>query len=147
MSDVSIVRCENYEEENCLRALEEVLRPFGGLDWVKEGMRIVIKANLLGAIKPEKAATTHPKLLTALTKLLKAKGAHVVIGDSPGNLYNIKVLNHVYSVTGLHEAEAAGAELNRNFAQKQADYPEAKVAKHFAYTAYLDKSDRSHVVL
>ncbi len=141
MSDVSVVRCENYEEENCLRALEEVLRPFGGLDWVKEGMRIVIKANLLGAIKPEKAATTHPKLLSALTKLLKAKGAHVVIGDSPGNLYNIKVLNHVYSVTGLHEAEAAGAELNRNFAQRQADYPEAKVAKHFAYTAYLDDAD------
>ena len=141
MTEVSIVRCEDYSGDNCLRAIEEVLKPFGGLDWVKKGMRIVIKANLLGAVKPEKAATTHPSLLTALTQLLIERGAHVVIGDSPGNLYNIKVLNNVYSVTGMHEAEAAGAELNRNFAQKQASFPEAKVAKNFTYTAYLDDAD------
>jgi len=141
MTEVSIVRCEDYSDQNCKRALEAVLKPLGGLEWVKEGMRIVIKANLVSAAKPEKAVTTHPKLLTALTCLLKARGAHVVIGDSPGNLYNAKVLNHVYSVTGLTEAENAGAELNRNFAQKQADFPDAKVAKRFAYTAYLDDAD------
>ncbi|MBQ4566053.1 MAG: DUF362 domain-containing protein [Oscillospiraceae bacterium] len=141
MSDVSIVRCEEYELEGCTRALLAAMEPFGGLDWVKEGMRIVIKANLVEAMKPEKAGTTHPVLLTALTKLLKEKGAHVVIGDSPGQLFNATVLNHVYAVCGLGEAEAAGAELNRNFEQKSVFFPEAKVAKSFTVTDYLENAD------
>ena len=141
MTDVSIVRCEEYTLEGCTQALLTALEPFGGLDWVREGMRIVIKANLVEAMKPEKAGTTHPVLLTALTKLLKEKGAHVVIGDSPGQLFNATVLNHVYAVCGLGEAEAAGAELNRNFEQKSVFFPEAKVAKSFTVTDYLENAD------
>ena len=141
MPDVAIVRCEEYSEEACKKALLEVLEPFGGLDWVKEGMKIVIKANLVEALKPERAATTHPVLLTELTKMLISRGARVVIGDSPGNFFNATVLNHVYHVTGMGMAEAAGAVLNQNFEQKAAQYPEAHVAKSFAYTAYLDEAD------
>ena len=141
MTDVSIVHCEEYELEGCTQALLTALEPFGGLDWVREGMRIVIKANLVEAMKPEKAGTTHPVLLTALTKLLKEKGAHVVIGDSPGQLFNATVLNHVYAVCGLGEAEAAGAELNRNFEQKSVFFPQAKVAKSFTVTDYLENAD------
>ena len=69
MPDVSIVKCESYSENECTQAIEQALEPLGGLDWVKPGMKIVIKANLVSAMKPEKAATTHPTLLAALTKL------------------------------------------------------------------------------
>lgn len=141
MKDVAIVGCAEYSDEACLKAIDAVLAPFGGLDWVKPGMKIAIKANLVAAAKPEKAVTTHPKLLAALTKRLVEKGARVVVGDSPGNLFNAKVLNHVYSVCGLCEVEATGAALNQNYEQKTAHFPEAKVAKHFAYTAYLDDAD------
>ena len=51
MAEVAIARCEEYSMEACTAALLEVLQPFGGLDWVKEGMRIVIKANLVEAAK------------------------------------------------------------------------------------------------
>lgn len=44
-------------------------------------MRIVIKVNLVSAMKPEEAATTHPELLCALIELLKGRGASVVLGD------------------------------------------------------------------
>lgn len=141
MTEVSIVRCAEYSQEECTRALTEVLEPLGGLDWVQPGMKIVIKANLVSAMKPEKAATTHPTLLAALTKLLLARGASVVIGDSPGGLYNAAFLNRVYAATGMHEAEEAGAVLNRDFSQNNADFPEAHIAKHFTYTAYLDGAD------
>lgn len=141
MAEVSIVACKDYTQEACRQAIDEVLRPLGGLDWVRQGMRIVIKANLVSAAKPEKAVTTHPRLLAALTQRLIEKGASVVVGDSPGNLFNAAVLNHVYSVSGMHEVESAGATLNRNFAQKNADFPEAKVVRRFAYTAYLDEAD------
>lgn len=139
--DVSIVRCADYGEETCERALREVLVPFGGLDWVRPGMRVVIKANLVSAMKPEKAATTHPALLAALTRMLRKRGANVVIGDSPGGTFAAPHLNAVYRVCGLSEAEAAGAELNRDFSQKEADLPEAYTAKHITYTGYLDGAD------
>ncbi len=139
--DVAIVRCADYGEETCERALREVLVPFGGLDWVRPGMRVVIKANLVSAMKPEKAATTHPALLAALTRMLRERGANVVIGDSPGGTFAAPHLNAVYRVCGLSEAEAAGAELNRDFSQKEADLPEAHTAKHITYTGYLDGAD------
>ena len=141
MPDVSVIACAAYTPEVCERALTEVLAPLGGLEWVRPGMRVVIKANLVAAMKPDAAATTHPTLLAALTRLLRRRGAAVVIGDSPGNRFTPAVLEHVYRVTGLAEAEAAGAELNRNFDQKEASFPEAFVARRFSYTAYLDDAD------
>ena len=141
MTEVSIVRCAEYSQDECTRALIQVLEPLGGLEWVQPGMKIVIKANLVSAMKPDKAATTHPALLAALTRLLIARGASVVIGDSPGGLYNAAFLNRVYAATGMHEAEKAGAVLNHNFSQNTADFPEAHIAKHFTYTAYLDEAD------
>ena len=141
MTEVSIVRCAEYTQDECTRALTQVLEPLGGLSWVRPGMRIVIKVNLVSAMKPDKAATTHPALLAALTRLLIARGASVVIGDSPGGLYNAAFLNRVYAATGMHEAEKAGAVLNHNFSQNTADFPEAHIAKHFTYTAYLDGAD------
>lgn len=138
MYDVSIVKCDSYTPEDCERALSAVLEPLGGLDWVRSGMRIVIKANLVSAMKPDAAATTHPALLRALTRALQARGASVVIGDSPGGLYNEAYLNRVYRVTGMEET---GAELNRDFSQRDAVFPEAHVARHFTYTAYLDNAD------
>ena len=138
---VSIVPCADYLPDTCEAALTALLEPLGGLDWVTPGMRIAIKSNLVSAAKPEKAVTTHPALLTALTKLLLRRGASVVIGDSPGNLFNASVLNRVYSVSGLEEAEKAGAELNRDFSEKNAYFADAVQAKTFSYTAWLDGAD------
>ena len=88
MADVSIVSCPSYEPEACRRALVEALEPVGGLDFVKPGMRVGVKANLVSFMKPEAGATTHPVLLAELTKLLRERGAaSVVIGDSPGGRY------------------------------------------------------------
>ena len=86
MTDVVIVPCASYESETVRRALTDVLVPVGGLDWVTDGMRVVIKANLVSMMKPDEAATTHPSLLCALVEMLREKGAEVVIGDSPGGL-------------------------------------------------------------
>ena len=139
--DVSIVPCQSYDAQACSAALTKALAPFGGLDWVKAGMRIVIKVNLVSAMKPEQAATTHPTLLCELTKMLRARGAIVLLGDSPGGLYTAAHVNHVYDLSGMHECETAGAALNQDFSQKDASFPEAVCAKKFTYTAYLDQAD------
>lgn len=138
---VSVAPCGSYAPDECISALKKVLEPLGGLDWVRPGMRIAIKTNLVTGAAPEKAVTTHPTLLAALTKLLKERGASVVIGDSPGNLFNAAVLNRVYAVSKLDEAEAAGAELNRDFSEKDAFFADAVQAKRFTYTGWLDGAD------
>lgn len=138
---VSIVACATYSEQACREAIEAVLEPIGGLDWVRPGMKIAIKANLVAAAKPEAAVTTHPMLLMALCDQLTARGASVTIGDSPGNLYNAAVLNHVYSVCGLTALERDGVALNRDFSEKQAFNADAVQAKSFTYTRWLDDAD------
>jgi uncharacterized protein (DUF362 family)/Pyruvate/2-oxoacid:ferredoxin oxidoreductase delta subunit len=104
-------------------------------------MKIAIKANLVTFAKPDEAVTTHPALICALIKLLREKGASVVVGDSPGGLYNAAFLNKVYNVCGLSAVEDAGGELNHDFGQSEAKFEEAVVARDFLYTSYLDKCD------
>lgn len=140
-SEVVIVPCANYSEEEARPALERVLGPLGGLDWVRPGMRIAIKVNLVTFAKPEKAATTHPGLLCALVKLLTARGADVVVGDSPGGLYNAAYVNRVYAATGMRAAEQAGGRLNQDFGEREARFPEGKVCRQFKYTAWLGDAD------
>ena len=139
--DVSVVPCDAYEPALAKAALQEVLAPLGGLDFIKPGDRVVIKANLITFLKPDKAATTHPVLLSALTELLRDRGAVVVIGDSPGGPFSLPYLKRVYAATGLTTCEKAGATLNQNTQIKEVDFPEARVMKHFTYTAYLDDCD------
>ena len=138
---VSVVRCESYDPGVCREALREALAPLGGLSFAAPGVTVGIKANLVAAMRPGAAATTHPTLLAALTRLLRERGARVIIGDSPGGLYNAVSLRNIYLVTGMREAEEAGAELNRDFSLREAVYPGAAAAKSFTYTAWLDKCD------
>ena len=98
--DVVIVPCADYSEDNTQAALERVLAPLGGLNWVSPGLKVVVKVNLVTFAKPERAATTHPGLLCALVKLLVERGADVVVGDSPGGLYNAAHVGRVYAAAG-----------------------------------------------
>ncbi len=141
MFDVSVARCADYAPEAVTRALRAALEPLGGLDWVKPGMRVGIKANLVTFLKPERAATTHPTVLCALTQLLRERGAEVIVGDSPGGLYTAAYVNRVYAATGMKLVEQAGAALNRNFGERQASFAGARVARRFTYTAWLDDVD------
>ena len=140
-SPVVMTPCESYDGATVKAALEAVLAPIGGLDWVREGMTVGIKANLVSAMKPEECATTHPSLLCALTEMLRSRGARVIIGDSPGGVYTAAFVNHVYSAAGLTACEAAGAELNRDLGVADTHFPEAHVLKSFTYTAWLDTCD------
>ena len=126
MTDVSIRPCADYEPEALRQAMLEVLAPFGGLDWVKPGMKIGIKANLVSMMSPDTAATTHPEPLSVLTRLLRERGAEVILGDSPGGLFNHAYVNQVYRAAGMHQVEAAGARLNQDFSTAEASYPEAE---------------------
>ena len=134
----AVVKCESYD--NVGAAMVSALDAIGGLDFIEPGMRIVIKANLVAPMPPEACATTHPAMVTALTKLILARGATVTVGDSPGGIFSAATLAANYRVTGMVEAEKAGAALNKNVASHTVEIP-GKAMHRLTYTDYLDDCD------
>lgn len=139
--DVYIAKCDDYDENTVESAMDEAIDAIDGLDFVKSGMKIVIKPNLVSFKRPDAAATTHPALLKALCKKILSLGASVVVGDSPGGPHSLAVLNRVYSATGMTELRSLGVELNKNMEQSLAHFESGKVLGDFQYTAYLDDAD------
>ena len=136
MDKVFIEKCSEYK--NSKNALLSILSNFGCLKKINSKSKVLIKANLVSALPPEKGATTNYLLLSFLVEYLKNKGAKVVIGDSPGGQYNKSHLDHIYKITRMNET---GAELNYNFNIKNALNNKALFLKNFDYTSYIDDFD------
>lgn len=141
MFDVSVIKCRDYEFENVKASVSEAIGAVGGLDMIKEGTKVAIKANLVAAAVPDSATTTHPAVLSAITELVLERGGSVVIGDSPGGLYTEYFVERIYKSAGLYSCVEHGAVLNRDFSEKHAVFEEARCCKTFTYTGYLDEAD------
>lgn len=84
-SDVSIVRCSDYNSGQTLDAVRQAVDLLGGMQtFVKPGNRVLIKPNLLKASPPVDAVTTHPEIIRATIRLVREAGAEALVGDSPG---------------------------------------------------------------
>ncbi|MEA3492884.1 MAG: DUF362 domain-containing protein [Candidatus Margulisiibacteriota bacterium] len=85
-SQVAIVECPDYNQDKVDAAVKDGLQLIGGLDkFIKPGQKVLLKVNALMDSFPEAAATTHPALVSALTKEIGKIGASAFVGDSPGN--------------------------------------------------------------
>ena len=138
---VSIYPCGSYETHDIENALHGVLAPIGGLGWVRQGMVIAIKVNLVTFMRPETAAVSHPAPVVALCRMLSKRGASVVVGDSPGGPFNASLVNRVYSAAGMKTVEEAGASLNSDYSVSEVEFPGGKALQKFQYTAWLSKAD------
>lgn len=82
---VSIAQTASYESDELKAGLNQVLKQLGGLDnFIKPGMKVLVKPNLLSAKGPDRAITTHPELVGLVANMVRDLGAEVVIGDAPG---------------------------------------------------------------
>lgn len=116
-SIVSLRVCEDYKDENLNSCLKKVFEDLGGLDkYVKPGMTVLLKVNLLAKCNPNQAVTTHPALVEAVAKKVIDLGAKCIIGDSPASRFNEKNVNAIYDTTGMKIASHnSKAGLNQNF--------------------------------
>ncbi|MFH2035343.1 MAG: DUF362 domain-containing protein [Candidatus Zixiibacteriota bacterium] len=110
-SIVAIQRCNTYDTDILSNRLHNLLELLGGLDnFVKPGMRVLLKPNLISAKTPDRGITTHPELVAAVAREVKKIGAVPVIGDSPGGAK--RGLERVWEKTGMRAiAERDGLEL------------------------------------
>ncbi len=137
----ALCSCPDYEAETVRAALKKAIEAAGGLDWVRPGMRIGVKLNLCAAKRPEAAATTHPVAAAELTRMLAARGAEVVLGDSPGGPFVAPWIHKTYESTGLRLCETAGGTLNEDFSHAEASFPEGKSIRSFPYVSWMRGCD------
>ena len=142
------MRCPDYGAENLDRALRMSFENLGGIDkYIKPGMKVVLKPNLVMKKHPDSAATTHPALVSSVAKMAREiaeskEGGKVIIADSPGGPYSERALREVYSACGMDEAaEESGAELNFDTSEVEAENPAGKYLKKVAVIKPLADAD------
>lgn len=95
---VSFLKCESYTD-NLQSVIEKLLAGIGGIEkFVKQGQTVLLKPNMLTTRTPEQATTTHPEIVRAVIRIVKARGATVMVGDSPANVTKITEL---WDATGI----------------------------------------------
>lgn len=83
-TSVSIVRCESYDRDKVITAVEQTFAYFGGIHTiVKKGAKVLLKPNFIRESAPEDCTITHPMVIEVVAKKVLEMGATPIIGDSP----------------------------------------------------------------
>ncbi len=81
---VAAVGVKSYRQEEVQTGLAEALALIGGVAaFIELGDRVLIKPNMLEALSPDKAVTTHPEVVRAVIREVKKAGGLPLVGDSP----------------------------------------------------------------
>ena len=115
MDNVFIKKAAEYNPAQLSAAVDDAFTCLGIDIKSFAGKRILIKPNLLMKRKPEEATTTHPEVVRAIIKALKAAGAdNITIADSPGGPYAKQYLSMIYNDAGYTKL-AAEENVSLNF--------------------------------
>jgi uncharacterized protein (DUF362 family)/Pyruvate/2-oxoacid:ferredoxin oxidoreductase delta subunit len=103
LSTVALVRAESYERDRVDQAVADAVGRLGGWGrYVCPGMTVLLKPNMLSPRHPDQAVTTHPQVVAAVARQVRACGARVLVGDSPSAVkWDIE---RVWRETGLWQA-------------------------------------------
>lgn len=143
MNKVSLVSCKTYARDEVVQAVKESLDNLGGIKkYIRPGMNVALKPNLLTRKAPESAAATHPEVVFAVAKLVKDAGANVKIVESPGGPYSVSMLKAVYSGCGMTRiAQEAGIDLNYDTTIVDVENPEGLYLKKVTVLKPLADAD------
>ena len=132
-STVSAVPAADYAPETMARVVAEHFRLWQAETFLKPGMSVCLKPNLLMRAEPEKGITTHPQLVKAVVRQLQAMGiADITIADSPGGPYTRTALDMIYRASGMAAvAEETGAKLNSDTGFAACKAPNGVICREF----------------
>lgn len=135
-AQVAIARCTGYSPELVQKKLNEALGLLGGVTkFIKPHSCVLVKPNLLMAKEPESGIDTHPEVVRAMIKALKAINCRIIVGDGPSVWGNqIENVEEVYRRSGIEKVCAEeGAELVK--------FDKKRFHGEFPMTTWLDQCD------
>lgn len=92
MSEVSLIRCDNYLNELGLN-IKKSIDLLGGIDkFVKPNSKVFIKLNCVGPFDKDSGIITRPDFLEEVIKLVQTQTNDITIGDNPAVRDIISVL-------------------------------------------------------
>lgn len=131
MSRVAVFKCNKYDVDVIEKRIIEGIDILGGVDrYIKSGMNVLLKCNLLSKKHPEEAVTTHPAVVEAVARIVQKAGGIPIIADSPGGFFNEKALKGIYKACGMLDIQKnTGAQLNFDTESVDVSHPEGKIIK------------------
>ncbi len=104
MGRVSFEKCKEYEYNTIYAVIEKQFEIFEFKKLLFEGVKVVVKPNLLLAKNSKNNITTNLLLVKAVCEWLKVNGvSNIIIADSPGGPYTRAALELVYGVCGYKD--------------------------------------------
>jgi len=147
---VGLVRCDKYDDDHILGAVEEAIELAGGIDrYLKPGMHVLVKPNLLMGAEPSKAVCTHPAVLKAVCTIITKLGCTVTIADSPGAgiPYKPKNLHRAYELAEYTSiGTLPGVTLNEDTSSRPVSFPDGFFVKQFEIISPIIDADAVVVV-
>lgn len=128
---VAVIPCAEYEEAVVTEAVFQAAAMLGGAaSFIRPGMRVLVKPNLLRAAQPEQHITTHPAVVAAVMELVKSLGAEPILAESPGGAYTAATLKTIYKATGMQGmTQRHGFALNYDTGVREVFFEEGKQVK------------------
>ncbi len=97
-----MVACDNYDRANVEQSIEKAINLLGGISqFIRPGMKVLIKPNLCLAEPPDKCLTTHPEIIRKIALMSSQAGAEVIVGDNPVGDADRSRLNAIWERTGV----------------------------------------------
>ncbi len=123
----------SYDQKAVQQAVDRLFALLRADERIDPSWKITVKPNLLMKRRPEEGTTTHPAVVRAVVRHLKALGVRqIVIADSPGGVYTRAALTGIYRASGMEEvAKETGASLNFDLGTTHCPQPDGAVCKAF----------------
>ena len=117
MTRVIVKDCEDYSPGLMKARINAGMELLGGWEqFVKAGMKVLLKVNLIGPKPSNSAAVTHSEFVRAVVQLLKERGCIVWIGDSSGGaIAGMSPTAKSFVVSGLERVAGEEGAVIKNF--------------------------------
>ena len=100
-AQVSLVKCKTYDAKEVELAVKRSVDLLGGIEkFIKPDSKVLIKPNLLSARNPDEGVDTHPEVIRAVARCVKAVTPRIFVGDSPGG-WTLRDIDEVYDKSGV----------------------------------------------
>ena len=123
----------DYDQRAVQQAVDRLFALLRADETIDPSWKITVKPNLLMKRRPEDGTTTHPAVVRAVVRHLKALGVRdITIADSPGGVYTKPILTGIYRDTGMEAvAKETGASLNFDLGTTHRPQPDGVMCKAF----------------